>query len=368
MVAASNFPNTSLTPAWSQLFTQPAQPFPLTSLQVLKGKVPSELRGALFRNGPGRLTRGNEAMGHWFDGDGAILGVYFTETGVQAQYRYVETPYLQEETAAGKLLHPNYGTLAPGKIWQRWGKPAKNSANTSVLPLGDRLLALWEAGKPYGLDCQTLETLGEVDLGFAHRSDTFSAHHKIQPETGEIYNFGVTFGPQATFQLYRCNPRGKISQQRQFSVPDLKGLPLVHDFVLAGDYLIFCIPPVRLQMVPALLGLKTVSDALQWRPELGTTVVIVDRHTLKPISFSQQDAWFQWHFTNGYVNDQGEIVLEMVRFPDFASNLQFVEIPQGKIQTYTKGTLWRYRLEPETAKVIEAYEICDRSCEFPITL
>ncbi|AMA09805.1 carotenoid oxygenase family protein [Picosynechococcus sp. PCC 73109] len=368
MVAAPNSPQLSTQPAWSRLFANPAQPFDLTPLPVLEGAIPPGLRGSLFRNGPGRLTRGGQAMGHWFDGDGGILGVYFTEAGAQAQYRYVETPYFQQEAAAESLLYPNYGTLAPGQIWQRWGKPAKNSANTSVLPLGDRLLVLWEGGKPYGLNAQTLETLGEMDLGFAHSSDTFSAHHKIQPETGEIYNFGVTFGPKATFQLYRCHPQGEISQQTHFSVPGLKGLPLVHDFVLAGDYLVFCIPPVRLQMVPTLLGLKTVSDALQWRPELGTTIVIIDRNTLQPISFCQQEAWFQWHFTNGYVDDHGEIVLEMVRFPDFASNQQFIEIPQGKIHTYTKGTLWRYRLAPKTAKVIEAYEICDRSCEFPITL
>ncbi|MBV5260152.1 hypothetical protein FLX56_17200 [Synechococcus moorigangaii CMS01] len=368
MVAASPLPQISPPRAWARLFTQPAQPFGLTLLPCLHGAVPGALRGRLFRNGPGRLTRGGAAMGHWFDGDGGILGVYFTETGVQAQYRYVETPYFQQEAAAGTLLHPNYGTLAPGKIWQRWGKPAKNAANTSVLPLGDRLLALWEAGKPYGLDLQTLATQGEVDLGFAHGSDTFSAHHKIHPTTGEIYNFGVIFGPKAIFQLYRCNPQGKIVQQAHFSIPGLKGLPMVHDFVLAGDYLVFCIPPVRLQMLPTLLGLKTVSDALQWRPELGTMIVIIDRHTLKPISISRQESWFQWHFTNGYVNGHGEIILEMVRFPDFASNQQFVEIPQGQIQTYTKGTLWRYRLEPTTANVIEAAEICDRSCEFPITL
>ncbi|BAW97388.1 retinal pigment epithelial membrane protein [[Synechococcus] sp. NIES-970] len=368
MVAVPHSSPTSSRRAWSQLFQAPGRAFALTPLPILQGKVPGALRGTLFRNGPGRLVRGQKTMGHWFDGDGSILGVYFTETGVQAQYRYVETPYLQQEATADTLLLPNYGTLAPGPIWQRWGKPAKNSANTSVLPLGDRLLALWEAGKPYALDLQTLETLGEADLGFAHRSDTFSAHHKIHPATGEIYNFGVTFGPQATFQLYRCEPQGKIRHQTHFSVPGLKGLPLVHDFVLAGDYLVFCIPPVRLQMLPTLLGLKTVSEALQWRPELGTIVVIIDRHTLKPISISRQDPWFQWHFTNGFVNDQGEIVLEMVRFPDFASNQQFVEIPQGQIKTYTKGTLWRYHLEPKTAKVITANEICDRSCEFPITL
>jgi all-trans-8'-apo-beta-carotenal 15,15'-oxygenase len=350
--------------AWSTLFAQPAKPFPLTEIPVLQGKVPENLRGRLFRNGPGRLSRGDRQMGHWFDGDGGILGIYFTESGVKAQYRYVETPYFLEEEAANQLLYSGYGTLAPEKIWQRWGKPVKNAANTSVLPLGDRLLTLWEGGKPYALDAETLATLGEETLGL-NKTDTFSAHHKIQPDTGEIYNFGVTFGKDAVFQLYKCAPSGKVKQRYSFTIPNFSGLPLVHDFVLAGDYVIFCVCPVRLQMLPVLLTTKSFSDTLQWRPELGTDIVICDRHSLQPISFSKQEAWFQWHFTNGCVNDQGEILLEMVRYPDFASNQQFVEIPQGKIQTKTKGTLWQYRLNPQTAEVLESFELCDYGCEFP---
>ncbi|MGB2924766.1 MAG: carotenoid oxygenase family protein [Limnothrix sp.] len=364
MAALSSLPKRSTKAAWSQLFEQPATPFGLTELTPISGKVPSNLRGRLFRNGPGRLARGGDQMGHWFDGDGAILGVYFTDAGVKAQYCYVETAYFQKEAAAGKLLYPNYGTLAPGKVWHRWGKPAKNSANTSVLPLGDRLLALWEGGKPHALDLETLATLGEDELGL-NKNDAFSAHHKVHPATGDIYNFGVTFGKKGVFQLYRYNSRGVLQQRGKFAI---KGLPLNHDFVLAGDYLIFCISPVRLKVVPALLGTKTVSEALRWQPKLGTEIVIVDRHSLKVVSRAHNDPWFQWHFTNGCINKQGEIILEMVRFPDFTSNQMFVEIPQGAINTYCKGTLWRYRVDPKTAQVIEAYELSDRSCEFPITL
>lgn len=363
MVVPSPADNASV-PAWSTLFTQPAQPFPLTPLSLVAGQVPNALRGRLFRNGPGRLTRGTERMGHWFDGDGAILGIYFTANGVQAQYRYVETQYFQAEETADQLLYPNYGTLAPGAIWRRWGQPAKNSANTSVLPLGDRLLALWEGGKPHALNPRTLETLGEETLGLG-KQDTFSAHHKIDPATGEIYNFGAIFGKDAIFSVYKLNAKAQLLKRQQFTV---QGLPLTHDFVLAGDYLVFSICPVRLQVFPVLLGLKTVSEALQWRPELGTEIIILNRHTLEIVSRATHDAWFQWHFTNGFVNNHGEIELELVRFPDFSSNQQFVEIPQGRIQTYAKGTLWRYRLHPQTGKMLECFELCDHSCEFPVTL
>ena len=43
----------------------------------------------------------------------------------------------------------------------------------------------------------------------------------------------------------------------------LDGFPIVHDFVLAGPYLIFFVPPVRAEPFSVLFGLSSYSDALQ---------------------------------------------------------------------------------------------------------
>ena len=160
----------STTKAWAKAIAQPATEFSPTPLPVIAGEIPSNLRGTLYRNGPARLERGGMRMGHWFDGDGAILAVYFNsnsplskggeggEGRAIASYRYVQTAGYQEEAAANRLVYGNYGMTAPGAFWNRWLKPIKNVANTSVLPLPDKLLALWEGGKPHALDLQTLET------------------------------------------------------------------------------------------------------------------------------------------------------------------------------------------------------------------
>lgn len=58
---------------------KPAREFPLTSLAILSGEIPEGLQGTLYRNGPARLVRGDWRVGHWFDGDGAILAVHFRE-------------------------------------------------------------------------------------------------------------------------------------------------------------------------------------------------------------------------------------------------------------------------------------------------
>ncbi|EDX75892.1 hypothetical protein MC7420_6547 [Coleofasciculus chthonoplastes PCC 7420] len=89
--------------AWAKAIAQPATEFPLTPLPILSGRIPQELRGSLYRNGPARLERGGQRMGHWFDGDGAILAVHFTDATATGVYRYVQTPAYQDEAAAGTL-------------------------------------------------------------------------------------------------------------------------------------------------------------------------------------------------------------------------------------------------------------------------
>lgn len=349
--------------AWSKAIEKPAPEFTLTPLNILSGAIPEGLRGSFYRNGPGRLERNGTRVGHWFDGDGAILAVHFTDAGASGIYRYVQTEGYQKETAAKKFLFPNYGMTTPGAIWNKIGKQEpKNSANTSVLALPDKLLALWEGGNPHALDLQTLETFGLDDLSGLTRSDPFSAHPKIDPQTGEIYNFGIVADITVTLNLYKFDSAGKLLKKSSMKVEQL---PLVHDFVLAGQYLIFFIPPVRVNVIPVVAGLKSFSEAMQWQPELGTQILVFDRDTLSLISRAETDPWYQWHFSNGYVDSDGSAVVQMARYPDFKTNQNLKEVAFGKIDTPVISTLWQIRLDPKTSKVISCEEVLDRYCEFP---
>lgn len=349
--------------AWAGAIAQPAKEFPPTQLQILSGKIPEGLRGKLYRNGPARLERGGIHMGHWFDGDGAILAVHFTDAGATGVYRYVQTDGYKEEAAADKLLYGNYGMTAPGPIWNQWFKPIKNSANTSVLALPDKLLALWEGGKPHALDLQMLHTLGQDDLGALNDGLSYSAHPKIDPKTGEIFNFGISPGLNGKLNIYKSDSTGKILQKTSF---ELDGIPLVHDFVLAGQYLVFFVPPVRVNPLPVLTGFSCYSDSLEWKPELGTQFLVFDRESLSLVSRGETEPWYQWHFGNGYVDDSGLIIADIVRFEDFQTNQYLKEVATGETHISTKSTLWQVHLEPKAGKVQAIQEIMDRHCEFPI--
>ncbi len=138
--------------------------------------------------------------------------------------------------------------------------------------------------------------------------------------------------------------------------------------MLADRYLVFCIPPVRLNALPLLVRLKSFSDAMEWQPEKGTEVVVVDRETLEVVSRFETDPWYQWHFGNGYALDDGSLVLDIVRYEDFQTNQRSKEVVTGEIQTGAIATLWQLRLNPKKSKVIAMEQILDRSCEFPSSI
>lgn len=348
--------------AWAGAIAQPATEFPLTPLTVLAGTLPTDLHGSLFRNGPGRLERQGQRVSHWFDGDGAVLAVHFANGEAQATYRYVRSAGYVDEESADQFLYSGYGSLSPGPFWRRWNAQLKNAGNTSVLALPDKLLALWEGGWPHHLDLHTLETKGISALGQLQNDEPYSAHPKRHPKTGHIFNFGIVAGANATLNLYRSDISGHIEKKE--SIP-LNGIPLIHDFVLADRYLVFCVPPVRLNALPAVLGFQSFSDALMWQPRYGTQLVIVDADTLEVISSEAVDPWFQWHFGKGFVNNDGDIFLEVVRYADFATNRQLKEIASGAFTTPAVGQLWRICVDPKTAVVQTQTCLVEDHCEFP---
>ena len=91
----------------------------------IQGKIPESVRGTFFRIGPGRNKIGNQKFGHWFDGDGMLHAVTFTEDGAIYRNKYVRTPKYLKETKAKKIVKRSFGHNAPGGIRKNIGALAR---------------------------------------------------------------------------------------------------------------------------------------------------------------------------------------------------------------------------------------------------
>ncbi len=254
----------------------------------------------------------------------------------------------------------------PGPLWEYMaglikGTNIKNSANTSVLALSDKLLALWEAGNPHSLDLETLETLGQASLGWLKPGQPFSAHPLQDPLSKEIYSIGVD--SKCNLNVYRCDAACNLIKQK--AIP-LKDVPLVHSFVMAGPYLVFLVSPIKLNLLPLLFNQQSYADSIEWKAERGTKIIVVDRESLDIISEGHTDPWFQWHCGNGCVDADGNIRLDFTRFDDFTHiNEVLREVPAGSMKTTAHGRLWQLRMNPKTGRVLSNECVVDRDCEFP---
>jgi carotenoid cleavage dioxygenase-like enzyme len=367
MVASPDQEQVTTHPLWWPAVRRPAIEFAPTPLRLISGAIPDGLQGTLYRNGPGRMERSGQFTGHWFDGDGAVLAVRFARSGDQSQatatYRMVQTASYQAEEAADRWLFANYGQLAPQPWWRRVGRDLKNAANTSVLALGDRLLALWEGGWPHALDLEDLQTIGLDSLeGVLQPGESFAAHYKIDPQTGEIYNFGIVPGPRPKLMLWRFDRTGRLQRKRALSVP---AVSLIHDCVLAGRYWVFCVPPIALDLLPALLNVQCFSDALRWQADCPTQIWLIDRDSLERVATIEAPPWFQWHFGNGWENSDGTLSITLARYRDFATNQHLKEVARGRITTPAQAQFVEVRLDPQGQRFLGDRVLFDRHCDFP---
>jgi all-trans-8'-apo-beta-carotenal 15,15'-oxygenase len=275
------------------------------------GEVPRALRGTLYRNGSGRNQLAGQWFPHWFDGDGMITAVRFDEGGIHFRNRFAATPSYRDETRAGHILNRGFGKMRPGGVLANALRQPANVSNTSVVMESGRLLSLWEGGPPYELDPATLETRGIADFGGTLKA--FSAHPKIDPESGELFNFGIDYGAKTTLTPYRI-ANGAATRLPPVTLP----YPLMnHDFVLTRNHLVFCLGPILVRSLKMVLGLSSFDGALHWEGGKPTLILLVPRDGRGAPRFIETEAFFQFHFANGYEED-GALVLDLARYPDYS--------------------------------------------------
>src|SRR5688572_24934724 len=158
----------------------------------VEGKLPPELSGTLYRNGPGLFGSFGRRYHHLFESDGAVSAVRFGGGLAAGGHRVIQNAGLREERAAGR---PLFGSAVsrPRRIANLLRGRTKNTANTNVLVWQGRLFGLLEAARPIELSADDLRTLGESDLDGAV-VETFSAHPHFVAARGAFYNFGMRFG------------------------------------------------------------------------------------------------------------------------------------------------------------------------------
>jgi carotenoid cleavage dioxygenase len=278
---------------------------------TLQGRWPQDLRGSLYRNGAARFGLAGQRYHHWFDGDGMVQRYRVGAQGITHTGRFVRTPKFTAETAAGRLLEDAFGTHPVGAEPPR-SPDEMNVSNTSVMMNGGALYALWEGGSAMQLDPDTLQARGFKAWAPDYAGMAFSAHPKVEPRDGSLWNFGVS-SAAGVLTVYHIDRQGRLLTAANLKVPNIA---MIHDFAITERHLVFLMPPLAYDAARAQDG-ATFLDAHVWRPELGMRVLVLPKDQLDRPQWLQLPAGFMFHVGNAWDDASGRAIhLDYVHSPD----------------------------------------------------
>ena len=313
-------------------------------------------------NGPARFERAGQRYKHWLDGDGMICALRFTSGGVRFTNRFVQTPKLTEEDAAGHFIYRGFGTSFPGDKLLR-NVMLEPPVNVSVYPFAGRLLAFGEQSLPLELDPYTLETRGEYDFnGNLNSVSPFAAHAKIDPVSGNLLNFGISFSAtQPMLNVYEFNPEGDLLRRRRHA---LKYQHSVHDFGVTPNYVAFYLSPLLMDFQRFWSEGISVMESLAWEPEKGSRILIAPRSSKTEQAFTVEvDPCYCLHLINCF-EDNGRImvdVLEMDR-PIYA---EYQPVPD-LFQNVSACRPVRFVIDIASRAIVEKHSMTyDKAPDFP---
>nr|MCM0593980.1 carotenoid oxygenase family protein [Gloeotrichia echinulata DEX184] len=342
------------------------------SIDDIEGKIPPELEGTLFRNGPGLLDVNGQKIQHPFDGDGMISRITFVDGRAYFCNRFVRTEGYLAEQKAGKILYRGVFRTQKRGGWLAniFDFKLKNIANTNVIYLGDKLLGLWEAAEPHRLDPRTLETLGkEYFDGVLSSGEAFGAHPRLDPSCQQdggqscLVNFSIKPGQSTTITIFELNLAGNVVRKQVHHVP---GFCFIHDFVITPNYCIFFQNPVAFNPLPFVLGMRSAAECIKVKPNQPTRIIVIPRFPQTKqtgIKTLETTSGFIFHHVNAFEMGD-EIIVDSICYdflPELAPESDFCQVD---FEALAPGQIWRFHLNLNDGKVQQKL-IEERCCEFP---
>ncbi|MFM1982744.1 MAG: hypothetical protein RJB22_1463 [Pseudomonadota bacterium] len=207
---------------------------------VHEGSIPPELNGAFYRVQPDPQFPPRLSDDIAFNGDGMITRFHFHDGQCDFRQRWAKTDKWKLENAAGKALFGAYRNpltdddSVKGQI--------RSTANTNAFIFGGKLWAMKEDSPALVMDPATMESFGFEKFGGKMTGETFTAHPKIDPKTGNMVAIGYAASGLCTddVTLYEISPTGEMLYEAWFKVPYYC---MMHDFGMTEDYLVLHIVP-----------------------------------------------------------------------------------------------------------------------------
>ncbi|CAI5494865.1 unnamed protein product [Closterium sp. Naga37s-1] len=341
---------------------------PVADLPVT-GQLPECLNGEFVRNGPNPKFAPTFSY-HLFDGDGMLHGVRIKDGKASYVNRWVRTSRLEQESAYQRAKFLKFGDLLGyvglGKIFleqlRAWLgvldlSQGNGTGNTALIFHARRLLALHEGDAPYAIQVLQdgeLETKGRLTYG-GRLKHPFTAHPKVDPETGEMFTFG--YQAKAPFVTYRVvSKAGEMGPPVNITIPTPG---MMHDFAITQNYAIFLDLPLEFAPKEIVKG----KMPFLWNPDRPARFGILPRYAESEaeLRWFELPALFIFHTGNAWEEQtekgETEVVLIACRFDEM--NLELEQMEEDKA-----ARLYEFRFNMATGEASQR-QLTTFGCDFP---
>jgi len=267
---------------------------------IVEGEIPKEINGVWYRSIPDPQYPPKEGTDIFISGDGMVSGFFFEDGHVDYKCRYVMTERLRNDRAARLSLYGRYRN--PFTDDPSVQDKDRGVANTTPVFHGGKLLALKEDSLGWELDPATLETIGQYNFDGKLKSQTMTAHTRLDPETGELFWFGYEAGGLATTDVayWKADKDGKLVNEQWFQVPYCA---MMHDFQVTKEHAIFPVFPTVCDMDT----LKQGGSHWAWDASKKTHVGIMPRDgDVSEMRWFEGPPAFSYHMMNAFT--EGNLV------------------------------------------------------------
>jgi carotenoid cleavage dioxygenase len=205
------------------------------------GRVPTDLSGAFYRVGPDAqypLAPGNIP----FDGEGHVSMFRIKDGRVDYRSRFVRNERYMAQDKARRVLFPMYRN--PSLDDPSVKGLSRSTANTHIINHKNLLLALKEDSPPSALDLLTLDTVvPNYTFDAQLPSRTFTAHPKLDSETGNMVAFGYEAEGHGSdvVSMFEITPEGRMVWNTKIQVPYVG---MLHDFAVTQKHIVFYVIPL----------------------------------------------------------------------------------------------------------------------------
>ncbi|KAF2198131.1 9-cis-epoxycarotenoid dioxygenase-like protein [Delitschia confertaspora ATCC 74209] len=273
------------------------------------GTIPKDINGTFYRIQPDHRFPPLFEEDIHFNGDGAVSAFTFTNGHVDFKQKYVHTDRYAAETVTRRALLGKYRN--PYTDHEMVKGIIRTASNTNVVFWRGVLLAMKEDGPPFAMDPVTLKTIGRYDFDGQMLSPTFTAHPKIDPDTGEMIAYGYEAGGDGhdgstDIVVYSFDRDGRKIEECWYKAPFCG---MIHDCAITEKYLILPLTPLKVDVE----RLRKGGNKFAWDPEEDQWYGVVPRRDGKAedIKWFRADNGFHGHIANAYEDSKGHIVLDL---------------------------------------------------------